>query len=203
MLDQPELPTTAAGSSQPPATLAFLGAPPLVEGERVEAYDELLARISGALQPADILEDIWIRDIVDLVWEVFRLRRLKAHLMTARARDGMREQVQRLLIGGATEVTTPWAAHDDASRKTVDAALAAAGVSVEDVTARSLSLWISDFERIERMIMTAEARRHAALRELDRHRATLARTLRRTIADVEDAEFKVIAPETPARDGAA
>src|SRR6201988_3614822 len=101
MLHQPELPITT-GSSQPPATLAFLGAPPLIEGERVEAYDELLARISGALQPADILEDIWIRDIVDLVWEAFRLRRLKAQLMTARARDGMREQVQRLLIGGAT-----------------------------------------------------------------------------------------------------
>ena len=203
MLDQPELPTTTAGSSQPPAALAFLGPAPLIEGERVEAYDELLARISAALQPADIIEDIWIRDIVDLVWEAFRLRRFKAQLMTARAREGVRESVQRLLTGSATEVTTQWAAHDEAARKTVEATLASAGLSVEDVTARSLSVWIGDFERTERMIMTAEARRHAALRELDRHRATLARTLRRTIADVEDAEFKVIAPETPARDGAA
>jgi hypothetical protein len=31
MLDRPELPTTA-GSSQSPATLAFLGAPPLRSG---------------------------------------------------------------------------------------------------------------------------------------------------------------------------
>ena len=113
------------------------------------------------------------------------------------------ESVQRLLPESATEVTTQWTAQDEAARKTVEATLASAGLSVEDVTARSLSIWIGDFERIERMIMTAEARRHAALRELDRHRATLARTLRRSIADVEDAEFKVIASETPARDGAA
>jgi len=63
--------------------LALFGPPPLLEGEDAAAYDELLVRISGAVKPTDIFEEIWIREIVDLVWGAFRLRRLKANLMTA------------------------------------------------------------------------------------------------------------------------
>jgi hypothetical protein len=77
MLDRTKPPSAGNGAAAPPDALAFLGPAPLVEGERSAVYDELIARISGALKPADILEDIWIRDIVDLVWEGFRLRRAK------------------------------------------------------------------------------------------------------------------------------
>ena len=58
---------------------AWLGPPPLLEGEDAAAYDELLGRISGAVKPSDIFEEIWVQDIVDLVWEVVRLRRLSAN----------------------------------------------------------------------------------------------------------------------------
>src|SRR6266545_1512784 len=148
MLDRPDLPTISTNSSQPPATLAFLGPPPLIEGEREAAYDELLARISGALQPADILEDIWIRDVVDLVWDVFRLRRLKANLMTARAADGVTNALERLNAGSSTEVARQWAARDEAAVKTVEAALASAGLTMAGVGARSLSVWLGEFERL-------------------------------------------------------
>jgi hypothetical protein len=66
-------------------------------GEDTAAYDEFLVRISGALRPADILEEIWVRDVVDLVWEAFRLRRLKANLMTAVAHEGLREILETLI----------------------------------------------------------------------------------------------------------
>jgi len=203
MLDRPDLPTISTNSSQPLATLAFLGPPPLIEGEREAAYDELLARISGALRPADILEDIWIRDVVDLVWDVFRLRRLKANLIASCTGEGVANALDRLKTANATEVVRQWTAHDEAARQTVEAALAAAGQTVEGVSARTLAVWIADLEKLERMITSAEGRRHAALRELDRHRATLAQTLRRAVADVEDAEFRVIAPEQPAPGAAA
>src|SRR6202030_1130933 len=61
------------------------GPAPLIEGEDAGAYDELLLRISAAVRPHDIFEEIWVRDIVDLVWEAFRLRRFKACLVTAGA----------------------------------------------------------------------------------------------------------------------
>ena len=44
------------------------------------------------------------------------------------------------------------------------------------------------------MVAGAEARRNVALREIDRHRATLAAALRQAAAEVLDAEFKEIPP---------
>ena len=57
--------------------LEIFGPPPLLEGEDSKAYDTLLARVSGAVKPKDIIEEIWVRDIVNLTWEILRLRRLK------------------------------------------------------------------------------------------------------------------------------
>jgi hypothetical protein len=74
----------------------MLGGSPLIRGENVRSYDELLARICATLQPRDSLEEIWIRDIVDLVWETFRLGRAKASLMTAAARRELEYQLDTI-----------------------------------------------------------------------------------------------------------
>ncbi len=44
------------------------------------------------------------------------------------------------------------------------------------------------------MIAGAEARRNIALREIDKHRATLGAVLRQAADEVQDAEFKEIPP---------
>jgi IS30 family transposase len=74
---------------------------------------------------------------------------------------------------------------------------------MDAVMARTLGLKIHEIERIDRMTMAAEARRNAILREIERHRATFARTLRRAVEDVEDADFKVVAAQETAREEAA
>jgi hypothetical protein len=63
---------------------------------------------------------------------------------------------------------------------------------VDDVAAEAFFDKISDFEQIDRMVMNAEARRNAALRELERHRATLAQALRQAGDDVIEADFEDI-----------
>jgi hypothetical protein len=52
--------------------------------------------------------------------------------------------------------------------------------------------YLGYMERIDRLAAIAESRRNASLRELDRRRAVLGQTLRRSVQEVEDAEFKVI-----------
>jgi hypothetical protein len=179
--------------------MAFLAPPPLIEGENAESYNDLLARISGTLQPADILEEIWVRDVVDLVWEAFRLRRLKAHLLKAAAHEGMAQLIGPLLDWNLTGQTSRrWAIGHEEAVKTVKTTLAAAGMDMDSVMARTLALKIHEIERIDRMTMAAEARRNAVLREIERHRATFARTLRRTVEDVEEADVKMIPAQEPA-----
>ena len=189
----PEFSSKPAALPEPAAPLALLGPPPLFEAEDTAAYDELLVRISGTVKPADIFEEIWVRDIVDLVWEAFRLRRLKANLMTAVAHKGLREILEPL-IGwtDARNLAEAWAARERSAIKQADELLASAGLTMDAVMAQSLSLKLNDIERIDRMIAAAEMRRNAILREIDRHRTTWGQELRRAAQQAEEAGFKLI-----------
>src|SRR5262245_30609013 len=66
----------------PSAQYAMFGPPPLIQGEDGAAYDELLARISGAINPTDSIEEMLVRDVVDLCWLALRLQRIEAALVT-------------------------------------------------------------------------------------------------------------------------
>jgi hypothetical protein len=58
---------------------------------------------------------------------------------------------------------------------------------------------LATIEQIDRQITNAENRRNNSLREIDRRHALLGETLRRTIEEVEDAEFELI--DTPPTKG--
>jgi hypothetical protein len=179
------------------------GPAPLIEGEDAGAYDELLVRISTAVRPADIFEEIWVRDIVDLVWEAFRLRRLKACVMTAGARFELAQQLGSV-VGWeqADGLARSWAAREPGALAEVEEHLATAGITLEGVAAQGLCFKLDFIERIERMIMAAEARRNAALREIDRHRATLARQLRQAVLEAEAQEIAIAGEGAAARSAA-
>jgi hypothetical protein len=127
----------------------FFGPPPLVAGEDPAQYEAIRAQILAAVQPLDILEEISVNDIVNLVWETRRLRRLMVNLLN--------EDNGKFLT-------------------------------------KLLALRIETVERVDRIVAGAEARRHVALREIDRHRATLAAAPGQAADEVEDAEFREVPP---------
>jgi hypothetical protein len=173
--------------------LTLFGPPPLIEGENAAAYVELLNRISAAVKPRDILEEIWVRDVVDLVWEGLRWRRLKSNLLAASTHAGLKKVLDPLCgYIEADRLAGSWARNEAAGRKEVKQVLASAGLSMDVVMAQTLSLKINDIERIDRMVMAAEARRDATLREIERHRATLGQALRRETEQVEEGEFEEV-----------
>jgi hypothetical protein len=177
-------------SGRRPTEWNFFGPPPLLEGEDPAAYDELLARVSGAVGPSDILEEIWVRDVVDLVWEALRLRRLKSGLIDASIHEGLTE-ILRNFVGWtpAEDLAKRWVRNDVKARKEISKMLTSAGLTMESAAAQTLALKIDEIERIDRMIMNAEARRNAVLREIDGHRASVAQALRRA-TDIEDVQFE-------------
>jgi hypothetical protein len=79
----------------------------------------------------------------------------------------------------------------------VDEILTDEGVSMDGFMARSLyPEKLDNIERIDRLISIAESRRNAGLREIERRRAVLGETLRRSVQEIEDGEFEVI-EQTP------
>jgi hypothetical protein len=192
------------------------GPPPLLEGEDVAAYDELLARVSEGVQPNDILEEIWVRDIVDLVWETLRLRRMKAAFFSANAHESLTvilrplidddEQVDGEEIEGQKEseeaignnyLAKNWARRIPAAVKKVNTLLTQANLTMEAVNACTLSNNIDMLERVDLIIAGLENRRNSILREIDRHRESLARRLRQNLEQIEDADYKVVNTKRP------
>lgn len=207
-----------------PARLALFGPPPLITGEDSEAYYELLARVSADVSPKDILEEFWVRDIVDLFWELLRLRRIKAGLFNANAYQSLRVVLKPLIDKDMQEydgeqmqeqnsevdqeneeeisnqyLEENWARRIPAAVDKVSRVLAQSDLTMDAVNAYTLSNNIDAMERIERMLAATEARRNAVMREIDRHRASLAQPLRRTLEQIEEGEYEVIEPKSDER----
>jgi hypothetical protein len=179
----------------------LFGPPPLFDGEDMGIYNQLVREISTAVTPADIFEDIWVRDVVDLTFEVFRLRRLTANLLKSNAYKGLSETLAPLVGRSQAETLAEgWAARKSDVVEEVNKTLTSAGVTIDSIVAQTFSLKMNDIERIEHMMALAEARRNATLREIDRHRQTLGQKLRRA-AELEDGQFRVI-EHTTSIDGA-
>ncbi len=182
-----------------PDIKTLLGPPPLLEGEDPAAYDALYERVKTAVEPGDALEAIWARDVVDLIWETLRLRRLKVKFLNAYAHEG----VERLLDGifdfsNRSVLAQGWAQKDKATVKHVLALLKQVGHDQESIAASTLAIKLQTIERIDIMIARAEARRNAVLREVERHRDALAKRLHESAKAIEDAEFR----EIPAQEAA-
>ncbi len=164
---------------------------PLLPGEKQADYATIAARIVSASGPRDAIEEFLIRDVVDLTWEILRLRRAKAGILKSSMGDGVRNIL--VSVGHAPEGGTlgeRWAAGDDSARNKLDAILTRAGLTIDEVTARTLKSNLNSFERLDRMLASAEARRNNGLREIDRHREALGATARQAVDEVEDVEFR-------------
>jgi hypothetical protein len=69
----------------------LFGAPPILEGEDAAAYDELFGRMCSAIKPVDVIDEMYMADVVALEWEILRWRRLKFNLIRKRGLRALEE----------------------------------------------------------------------------------------------------------------
>ena len=123
------------------------------------AYDEFFAKACATVKPADIIEEICVRDFVDCDWDVRRYRRLKVALMTATAYEGLRKVLEPISFEGWLDLVEDWAARKPKAVEEVNRRLAAAGLTMDSVMALTLCEHLDEFKGIEGLIAMAEARR--------------------------------------------
>jgi hypothetical protein len=92
--------------------------------------------------------------------------------------------------GAARALGARWASGEKSAQVEVATALEKAQLSIDDAMAKTLERKIDSFERIDRTLASAEARRNNALREIERHRSALGAAVRQSIDEVQDAEFR-------------
>jgi hypothetical protein len=171
---------------------------PVLPGDDQSLYAEMAERIVKEADPKDSIEELLIRDVIDLAWEVFRIRRLKVGILRASTATGVRTMLDELGHGPSLgfdynrKLGQRWAAGDKSAKTEVKVALSKAGLTIDEVTAKTAEEKIETFERLDRMLASAEARRNNALREIGRHREALRFAARSAIDEIEDAEFREV-----------
>jgi hypothetical protein len=157
----------------------------------------LRKHIVAVAQPKDAIEEYLTRDVIDLTWEVFRLRRMKVALLRASNGKG----VNRILsttgnnpfffgVLAGPNFAQKWASGDASARAEFAKILKKAELTMDEVMAETFAKEIDFLERLDRMLASTEARRNNALREIDRHREALGARARQAIDEVQDAEFR-------------
>jgi hypothetical protein len=76
---------------------AFFGPPPLLEGEDPALYDALVGRMCAAVKPVDMIDELFVADVVYLEWEIKRWRRLKDGLLQASLHHELQEFLKERL----------------------------------------------------------------------------------------------------------
>jgi len=167
---------------------AVLGKPNLLPNEDLVAYEQLAAQFRDAVQPADIIEEILVRDAIDLTWEIHRLKDFKRQLLQSEREASLEKILNNLLgrDGYKKEILENWKTGDKEAVKVVNRFLREKDLEPSAIDAVSFRSQLDDMERFDRLIMQQEVRRVAHLREVDRHRLALGTILRDTVASIDD-----------------
>ena len=170
----------------------LLGPPPLLPSESAADSEGLRARLRAKIAPRDVVEEIWLRDILDLQWEILRMRRLKGRILSSSSPSGLESLLNRrvdyLKIRRYAE---DWGNGNKERIHEIESLLNRLGLSRLDIDAHSLLKMLDPLERIDRLIAQAEARRNNALREIEKSREAAARRMRAAISEEDGALITV------------
>jgi hypothetical protein len=161
---------------------ALFGDPPLLISEDPDVYWEMFRLFAESVAPRNIIEWLWVKDIVDLSWEIARLRRYRALLI-----EGERER-KNAYIEFKRENAASRSLNNDLSRAAIEERRNAPRLDTEADSANLLmSEYLDKYEIVDKLLMAAELRRDRILRELDFRRERIAPLLRKTSDELIDA----------------
>jgi hypothetical protein len=153
---------------------SFTFRPALLQSESAEEFAALLEELNQDIRPRDIIERMYVNDIATLTWDILRYRRAKAGMLNTVFMRAQVNVLRPLFFGGAHLEMSDKPARDLVDRSLYDPEAAdrisnllkEAKLDDSAAEAEALRLRLSEIEKIERLIASAESRRHKALRNI-------------------------------------
>jgi hypothetical protein len=138
----------------------------------------LMTQLTLEWKPRNITEWMFVRDITDISWEIYRHRRAIANLFAISFKVALRAVLTDVLEEGwignydtAKELAQAWFEGPQEQEK-VKAQLAKYGLSPEAIVAQSYVLRRDELDKLHRLLAVAEARRIVITRHFNEYRAT-------------------------------
>jgi len=167
--------------------LALLPKLPLLITESADEFDALRDAFEQEIKPRGIIEQMYVRDICAIVWEILRLRRCKVIIINSAFRSALQnllKQLSRLpgqyeyqVEGEAQTLAHSWFT-DQEAKKQVSEILSRFDLDESAIEAEAIRRSSSDLELLDRMLTSLESRRDKALGCVAQYRASLAHQLR-------------------------
>ena len=177
----------------------FLGPTPLLHGEDAEGYNVFYDNIRQQIGPHDLIDEIYIRDVVDQTWEIHRLRHIRIGLM----RKGQIQAVKQYTDYDASPSlnSTQRDVVRDRMKSSLESALEGLqklGVSLSDINARAFKNESEALFLIDQNITRLEVRRNLIFREIERCKTLFAKKIIQIVNSIEENEnSKTISHLTP------
>jgi hypothetical protein len=158
------------GATQMPAAIKKLwGPPPVHPSEGQEDYWRLAVAMAKAVEPANAIEWIYLKDVTDYTWNIRELRKYQAQIIR------VAEQKYKGINPDSWAILARYYATD----------LGKAELFLDRMDA---------FESINKLLEVAEGRRTAMLNEIESYRKILAARLRKVSDDIIEGDFSEHAP---------
>lgn len=154
---------------------------PLLTTESAADFEALRTRFTDDVNPRDAIERMHCDDIVNLVWEIMRLRRAKVALLNLALRDALFEilveKLHEFERGQKTLATLAKWSTDEEIRENVANVLVKHRLDESIIEAEAFRCCSVDMMRIEQLLASAELRRDKALHAIALYRESLAEQL--------------------------
>lgn len=168
----------------------LLGSPTFAPSDNSANYSLIVKRMLESIRPKDFIEQLFVRDLIDLTWEECRLRQVREALVAESRsvaverllyRKNLRqvpEGAERAARAQAKEQYTNWE-NDRVKRKQIEDDLNRHSEGEDQaILAASYSEIYKELESVKKSIAFAQQRRMALLREVE-HRREFARRARK------------------------
>jgi hypothetical protein len=165
------------GNCAIPANLiSFFAHPPIRIGEDRHAYELVLTSTIETIEPKNALEWLWLKDLVDLTWEIRRSGKDKAAIVNVTWTEACRKILESFLDGDSQTRRSEAQARADkyfteAGREWVLDFLAQHGLREDAIAAQAAALRLLELDMIDRQMERARLVRMAIARDILHHRA--------------------------------
>jgi hypothetical protein len=161
--------------------------PILLRNEKVEDFESLHEQLKQEIQPRGFIEEMYVGDIAALVWDIMRLRRLKAGILNNAYQQALKNILTQLLHdpdkmadityrNKAEKLACKWFTSSKAKEEVAEL-LGQRQLDQDSIFAEAFRLTGPELERIDRMMTLCEVRRERALGSIADYRLTLAKDL--------------------------
>jgi hypothetical protein len=174
--------------------------------ESKDDYAKLLEQLIAEINPDGFIERMYVVDIVDLIWEIIRLRHVKTGILNNAHQAAVKNILEQILVkpskgiaadkakAEAKDVAYDWV-FSERSKNSVTSMLLEVGLDESAITAEAYRLSINEIEKVDRALALTEARRDKTIRMIAECKENLSERLRRSAKRILD-DDRVAAVET-------